>query len=599
MLYHLHVADSDRPLVPKRPQELPPSNALLGIARCSALEEQLRLRAAHPELRDVASECISTLQAVDLELPARAWLAFPRATGLRLVLGEDSAPGLVTEGVAGRRNITPVAVQRCVQVLLSLPPCVERLQLVDCYADSHTISCLVCWPPEDLATGPPLVQLRQGRDKCLQLAAALRQSPAAPGLKELVVGWEVLASSCMDEALRACPALQTLSLVVMAWPREEEEEEEEGACWQPALPAGLTSLQLHSRMGYKLRLDAAALTGLSRLQHLDLDGVKLVDPPAGAAGQQQPHQLSMGVLASLTTLRSLSLVYIGDHDDDDDNLSLGATELAPLLQLTSLTVNGSIELAVGAWAALAQLPQLAYLESYGAINVPPLAEAAPLAAVTSLKAQLRIPDGYGPGSLCARLPCLQRLRAWDCSYDCYQLAELLRGHPHLQRLQIRDYSGDDVSSWQQPVLASMPRLQHFALDSPVEGADALLADLAACSSLRSIELRRGTPISSISGAGVRALTQASSSATLESIVLDTAIAAEWRDGHRQRIYKEAGRVALADALPLLQARMPRLRELKVPVLKMADEELHAVARQLGRPAEVLRAQLALDVKGAA
>ena len=44
--------------------------------------------------------------------------------------------------------------------------------------------------------------------------------------------------------------------------------------------------------------------------------------------------------------------------------------------------------------------------------------------------------------------------------------------------------------------------------------------------------------------------------------------------------------------------MPRLRELEVPVLKVTARELRAVARQLGRPVEVLRAQLALDVEGA-
>ena len=141
----------------------------------------------------------------------------------------------------------------------------------------------------------------------------------------------------------------------------------------------------------------------------------------------------------------------------------------------------------------------------------------------------------------------------------------------------------------------MPQLQHFELRCDVTSSgDVLLADLAACSSLRSIKLQPNE-ISSISGLGVRALAAAASSGTLESIVMMTDMCWHYDGKH----YAEAGRVALADALPLLQARMPRLRELKVPVLKMADEELHAVARQLGRPAEVLRAQLALDVKGAA
>jgi hypothetical protein len=78
-------------------------------------------------------------------------------------------------------------------------------------------------------------------------------------------------------------------------------------------------------------------------------------------------------------------------------------------------------------------------------------------------------------------------------------------------------------------------------------------------------------------------------------VLHTGIA--WHREQRQRVYAPAGRVALADVLPLLQARMPRLRELRVPVLGVGEEELRAVALQLGRPLEVVRAQLALDVPG--
>ena len=91
----------------------------------------------------------------------------------------------------------------------------------------------------------------------------------------------------------------------------------------------------------------------------------------------------------------------------------------------------------------------------------------------------------------------------------------------------------------------------------------------------------------ISGADVRALAGAASSATLESFVLYTGET----DG-----YKETGRLVLSDALPLLQARMPRLRQLRLPVLRVSDRELRAAARQLGRPLEVLRAQLVLGAQ---
>jgi hypothetical protein len=73
--------------------------------------------------------------------------------------------------------------------------------------------------------------------------------------------------------------------------------------------------------------------------------------------------------------------------------------------------------------------------------------------------------------------------------------------------------------------------------------------------------------------------------------------AEVQEGHAAKNCDE-DRLALADALPLLQAPMPRLRELRVPVLSVGDGELGALARQLGRPLDVVRAQLGLDVEGA-
>jgi hypothetical protein len=156
----------------------------------------------------------------------------------------------------------------------------------------------------------------------------------------------------------------------------------------------------------------------------------------------------------------------------------------------------------------------------------------------------------------------------------------------------------------------MPQLREAELVGDLSGLDGLLADLAACGCLRSIRVLwwgrsslmqrsvAGKDSASISAVGVRALAGAASSATLEGIVLGKADEVEKRRGAK---YSDDGRVALADALPLLQAAagMPRLRELRVPVLRVGARELRALARQLGgRPVDVLRAQLGLDVEGA-
>jgi hypothetical protein len=227
------------------------------------------------------------------------------------------------------------------------------------------------------------------------------------------------------------------------------------------------------------------------------------------------------------------------------------------------------------------------------VHTPPLAQAAPLAALTSLTARtLYIPGGAPAGALCATLPSLLQLEL-----KCSQVeAGLLQGHPCLPRLHLMmDYRAL-AKPWGQQVLCTMPQLQEVCVEGFVAGADGLLADLAACTGLRSIRvLWRAHGISIISAASIRALAGAASSGTLESIVLG-------REDEVKKLwgaqYRPGDRLALADALPLLQAPMPRLRELRVPVLRTGARRLEALARQLGRPLDVVRAQLVLDVEGA-
>jgi hypothetical protein len=565
-----------------RPQELPPRDALAGVAGACELQDKLRLRASHTELRAAASASISTLRTLNLKLPTRAWQAFSSASGLRVEEPSAGAKGLTCYGSNDKYMLTVEALERCGRVLLALPPRVRRLHLAgDCITfipplitDTTEQAELVCYVFDeghqdeealhDLKEDQGEELDRRSRASSQQLAAALAQSPAAAHLTELLVDWEMLPAGA-EQLLRACPALERLQLTVSAWRWDE------GQQWRPSLPAGLTSLELRSCYAggdvhcAEPTISPAALAPLSRLQHL-----RLVDMmPAALANSS--------LLGGLTTLRSLEL----DGDNGDVSLSNALTELAPLQQLSSLLIFQDV--TPQAWAALAQLPRLAALH-INSIQLPPLATAEPLAALTRLKGDVRIPQGAGPGALCAVLPSLLQLdnEGFSSPTSGLGLMQLLRGHPQLYSLVLRLTRSN---SWPELALASLPRLRHCKLWLDADGStSALLADLAACSSLRSIKLSSLFSTITISSADVRALAGAASSATLESFVLDTCVRAG---------YSEAGRVALPDALPLLQARMPQLRELRLPVLRVPEEELCAVARQLGRPLDVLRSQLVL------
>ncbi len=551
------------------------------------MQDKLRLRASHTELRAAASPSISTLRTLDLELPARAWQAFSSASGLRVEEPSRDAEGLTCYGSNRRRMLTAAALELCDGMLAALPPRVQRLHLA---GDNTTlIPVLVTQEQAECEEGDdyecdrePLLlhyledqgeELDQlSRDSSQQLAAALAQSPAAAHLTELLVDWQMLPAGA-EQLLCACPALERLRLTVSDWRWDLLLD---GPQWCPSLPPGLTSLELCGSSGdlhcVEPTISPAALAPLTRLQHLQLDDMLPAALADGSSGWAS-------LLGSLTTLRSLALDHVHVR------LSRTLTELSPLQQLSSLFIPQDVQ--PQAWAALAQLPQLAALH-VRSIELPPLATAAPLAALTSLKGCVGVLGGAGPGALCAVLPSLQQLDNdfLSASFTGFSMMQLLRGHPQLHSVVLRLTRSN---SWPEPVLALLPRLQHCELWPTAEGGtSALLADLAACSSMRSIKLTM-PPYSraTISSADVRALAGAASSATLESFVLDS-----FEHGY----YREAGRLALSDALPLLQARMPRLRELRLPVLRVPEEELRAVARQLGRPLEVLRAQLVLGAQ---
>ncbi len=233
-----------------RPQELPPRDALAGVAGACELQDKLRLRASHTELRAAASASISTLRTLDLELPARAWEAFSGASGLRVEAPSEGAEGLTRDGSNDRRMLTAAALERCRLVLAALPPRVQRLHLE---GDSTTfIPPLITDTPEQAelvdiyyqywAEGEhnaiSLIRQDQGeeldrrsRDSSQQLAAALAQSPAAAHLTELLVDWEMLPAGA-EQLLGACPALERLRLTVTVWGWDE------GQQWRPSLPRG-------------------------------------------------------------------------------------------------------------------------------------------------------------------------------------------------------------------------------------------------------------------------------------------------------------------------------------------------------------------------
>ncbi len=577
-----------------------PRDALAGVAAACELQDKLRLRASHTDLRAAASASIYTLRTLDLELPARAWQAFSRASGLRVEAPTRGAKGLTCYGSNSKSMLTAAALERCRRVLAALPPRVQRLHLAGDFHRGPISVARLTFIPELITDTPEQAELvdyyeeygheteggiynlredqgeeldRRSRTSSHQLAAALAQSPAAAHLTELLVDWEMLPAGA-EQLLRACPALERLRLTVAAWRWDK------GQHWRPSLPPGLTSLELRSCLpdgdAYCMEpaISPAALAPLSRLQHL-----KLLDVVPAALANSGSAWASL--LGGLTTLRSLEL----DSNFIRVSLSEALTELAPLQQLSSLQMLLE-HVQPRAWAALAQLPRLAVLRVDN-IQLPPLATAAPLAALTRLKGDVVIRQGAGPGALCTVLPSLQQLdnHRIGSQNASFGLMQLLRDHLQLHSLVLQIKSD---SSWPEPVLASLPRLQHCELWLAGEGGtSALLADLAACSSLRSIKLNSFRP-NTISSADVRALAGAASSGTLESFVLDTR--------ERGGGYSEAGRLALPDALPLLQARMPRLRELRLPVLRVPEGELRAVARQLSRPVDVLRAQLVLGAQ---
>jgi hypothetical protein len=65
--------------------------------------------------------------------------------------------------------------------------------------------------------------------------------------------------------------------------------------------------------------------------------------------------------------------------------------------------------------------------------------------------------------------------------------EQLRGHAELRSVHL---SSSRSNAWAHQVLRSLPRLEQVVLlAAELQGADTLLADLAACSSLRSIRVR--------------------------------------------------------------------------------------------------------------
>jgi hypothetical protein len=571
------------------------------VAGHSEIDDKRRLRAASRQLCTAASERVATLQALGAELPPAAWAAFPCADGLRLQL---ASPELCNAGGNDRSNPTPAALERCAQLLRDAPARLRRLHFVG-HSNKRIVQSLVSWPDMDLGAWP-VGQSAQELQRFFQLSrastetlvGALAQSPAAPQLRELVVDWEVLVSA-LGDALAACSRLQRLRLQGVTLPWAEH------PC-SPTFPQGLTSLELSSAWQGPLDIQSQSLAGLTALKHLTLRHVDLVElraggPPLGRPDLDlfgSPFKLDMGALGRLTSLQSLRLEY----NDDSPSwcaFSEALTELAPLAGLTSLALE-EYRLQPAAWATLAQLPQLARLEVYR-IDAPPPSEAAPLAALTSLQAVVLFmtESALPAGALCATLPSLLQLDVYCCSID----PSLLQGHPCLRRLRLAwDWSHDKP---QQQLLCTMPQLQEVWLQGDLCEVDGLLAELAACKGLRSIRvLYCKSGDGSISAAGIRALAGAASGGTLESIVLGRVdeVDEERRAGvgawGRGGKYRDFGRLALADALPLLQAPMPRLRELRVPVLRVGAGELVALARQLGRPVDVVRAQLGLDVEGA-
>jgi hypothetical protein len=213
-----------------------------------------------------------------------------------------------------------------------------------------------------------------------------------------------------------------------------------------------------------------------RLPALELYGEEQLLPSAQQAAQDSSSSSSSPrhSLLELTTLRQLQELHL-------ERLPLTSPAVLALLarlpRLQQLSV-ACVEVELPEELVLPQLAQLLLLEAAGEVRI-----ALSSGELDSCLAQ-------APGAISRVMPQLQELRCAPPSL--VRLAMGLWGHRQLLRLKAELGGAAAPEQWQgRLLLCELPALQRLELSGLwVEGADALLADAAACPALRELVVRQ-------------------------------------------------------------------------------------------------------------
>jgi hypothetical protein len=485
-----------------------PGELLAKLLRLTGLGTILAARRAARHMRSPAAELVEGLQAVDGQLPAEAWRAFPLATRLTAKEGQEwsSAADYFSN---------------LVELMGTLPR--QRL--------------------ERLTIGAPDVQ--QWTDGCdtPRLARALLASPCAPTLAQLDLQAPILPAAADLLLGGGLPALERVSICTFVGWQElaAAPVEDDGLLlWRPttqlAGPQPALHLQWHDpHTNCDIILDLSGLG--TELRALSFSGFFFRELP---------------VVSRLTRLERLSISLPPranwDTVEEDED---GADELEALLPLHSLRelLLPEGEISASMWprlaAALPQLHTLSLRSLVACVGAPPAAELTSLSVLgpgiqgglyfSGLQGEHPEPGGL-QGLLSRQLPRLQQLNA--TTWELPELAAALQGHLELQRLELRampvEEQVEGLAPWPEEaapagavrlgqMAASMPALRELRLSGCFICDDSLLRDLAGCNGLRRLALDSDTPHgpvgAGISAAGLAALAEGACASSLERLEL--------------------------------------------------------------------------------
>jgi hypothetical protein len=409
----------------------------------------LSARLASRHLRSAASKAISTLLAVNGQLPREAWQVFSAAVGVVVRL-------LDTSDTSG--------IRRALQTLADELP--GRLLSID----------LQRGPIKTAAAG-----LRANTTKAL--SAFLRNAPQRPwaaGLQQLRISNELEVTLVVARAaLAGLPSLRELQISIRA-------EDAGGSSRSAALAQFPPALEALVLRGWDVSVDAAGLAatcpGLRKLQ-LQVPGSRGL--------------VNAASLSSLTCLQQLELNLITGgmpssvSAEEEAWLHAMLLAVSPLPHLLTLKAPGA---AVGPeeWQLLAGMPALqqALLGRLSSLG----AAALPVAGLVQVEVEDLQLECWEAGALAALLPQLEQLHVRGGTMSLLRLCTALQGHSRLRRLvhwpRFVGGRDDEIGvSWAagQP-LQSMPQLQsiNISVGGWYGNMDGLLADAAGCAGLQEL-----------------------------------------------------------------------------------------------------------------